>query len=165
MTNASTPFEARKADLSSTDMPSRVESAMNLHASGTPTAPSTAAATGSSGWPCTLSSLVTQVACAMTNASTPFEARKADLSSSDMPSRVGSAMNVHASGTLTPSDAPSATGSSAWPCTLSSGATHEACAMTNALTPFEARYAAFTSTDTPSRAGLAMNLQALGTLI
>eukprot|EP00964_Phaeocystis_antarctica_P071497 scaffold43634_cov64-Phaeocystis_antarctica.AAC.12 len=38
----------------------------------------------------------------MTNASTPLEARKADLSSTDMPSRVGSAMNLHASGTLMP---------------------------------------------------------------
>ena len=48
---------------------------------------------------------------------------------------------------------------------MSSGATHVACAMTNASTPFEARNAAFCSTDMPSRVGSAMNLQALDTLM
>eukprot|EP00964_Phaeocystis_antarctica_P091068 scaffold58345_cov62-Phaeocystis_antarctica.AAC.4 len=106
MTNASTPLDARKADLSSTDMPSRVGSAINLQAAGTPTDPSSTgaafgSAAGSSGWPCTLSSLVTQVAWAMTKLSTPLEARNADFSSTDMPSSAGLAMNLHASGTPT----------------------------------------------------------------
>jgi len=145
--------------LSATDTLSSDGSAMNLHASGTDTP--VLSGTGSSGWPWTLSSGATHSACAMTNSSTPLDARKAFLSATETVSSDGSAMNLHASGTdiITPSD----TGSSGWPWTLSSGATHSACAMTNASTPLDARKAFLSATDTLSSDGSAMNLQAVGT--
>merc|ERR1719486_1041684 len=95
----------------------------------------------------------------MTKSDTPLEARKAFLSAVEVPVIEASARNTHACDTL------SVDASCGWPCTLFSGATHSAWAMTKSDTPLDERKAFLSAVEVPAIDASARNTHACATVI